>query len=989
MPFVSGVKMILSKKRLILTATASIGALMVSSMPTISVAQNASSSAGETVIVTGSSIKRKALDNALPITIITTEDLKRESISNAEQLTMLLSTNGNGLDNLAANADVVSGAARGNNGMSGANLRGQGTAGTLILLNGRRVAAHGLNGGAVDLNQIPMAAIDRIDILKDGASAIYGTDAVGGVINFITKKNYQGITINAFMDLPQESGGEIYRASITGGYGDLDENNFNIMGTIAYGENRILNANERDFVDTFQTERGLSVDTRGTPFATIFPLNTNSTSAPSGSLFGPSSPTASIIAPFIPGSTTVRMSGGVNPLDLPGNLGCNAVSGMEAYQPALWATPSAEYACAYDTGRAVVLQQPVTNLNFLGRGIYRIGKHEITAEYMRSHVEANKIFSELQLSSNTSTSNYAYPRNSLTAATYDRIYNQLQSAFGTTFFSEAKRGLPMGVRWRCMECGQREIDTETDAERYFIGLDGPMGETGWDYRAGASIATSESQSTLGGGYYYSYDTFDGNGTKIANGIFNVLNSGIVNLFLLPGEKQSQAALDAIASTSARGVVLYGGKFTVSQVDVTASGPLFNWLDGRAMAAVGIDIREEKYQFNGDLRAASARPVVFNAPFDDVNALSGVSRDIHAIFAEILLPFTENFEIDLAVRHDSYDGFGSTTNPKISAKYRPFQQLMFRGSYNTSFRVPSFNQLFNGVTTSPFTATTFSDPSKCPGGLTRVGVAGCESITFNFATGGNTGLLPETAEQMSFGIVIEPTPKFSISLDWWRIERTDTIQIPTLTNMFQNYDSFKDQFIRDSAGNIAFVDQRWTNDGGSLTEGLEISLRGRGDVFHGTWSAGLDGTYLLDRKTKLFSTSPYGLSEVGAWTPYGDLSLEWKHNLFVNYSQGNWSGSVSQIYRAGYVDQVYPGLLSGAFVAPDYKAKTDAYITYNASVTYRGFNNFTITGGIKNLLDTDPPFALAYYSNSGANSDWEPRVADPRGRAFTLSLEYKY
>ena len=116
---------------------------------------------------------------------------------------MYLPSNASGADNLASNADVVSGAQRGTNGLSSANLRGQGNASTLVLLNGRRVAAHGLQGSAVDVNQIPFAAIERIEILKDGASAIYGTDAIGGVINFITRTDYQGVGVQGFVDVTE------------------------------------------------------------------------------------------------------------------------------------------------------------------------------------------------------------------------------------------------------------------------------------------------------------------------------------------------------------------------------------------------------------------------------------------------------------------------------------------------------------------------------------------------------------------------------------------------------------------------------------------------------------------------------------------------------------------------------------------------------------------------------------------------------------------
>ena len=147
-----------------------VSSLVLLGMASHVVAQSAAPE--QRVTITGSSIKRIASEGALPIQVITASELDRKGITNAEQLIMDLSTNGNGLDNLASNADVVGGAQRGNNGATSANLRGQGSNATLILLNGRRVAAHGLNGGVVDLNQIPMAAIERVEILKDGANPI-------------------------------------------------------------------------------------------------------------------------------------------------------------------------------------------------------------------------------------------------------------------------------------------------------------------------------------------------------------------------------------------------------------------------------------------------------------------------------------------------------------------------------------------------------------------------------------------------------------------------------------------------------------------------------------------------------------------------------------------------------------------------------------------------------------------------------------------------
>ncbi|MFM7395940.1 MAG: TonB-dependent receptor plug domain-containing protein [Gammaproteobacteria bacterium] len=935
----------------------------------------------ETVVVTGSSIKRKVTESALPIQVLSTEDIRREGINSPEQLISYLNSNGNGLDNLASNADVVGGAQRGNNGASSANLRGQGSAATLILLNGRRVAAHGLNGGAVDINQIPLAAIDRVEILKDGASAIYGTDAIGGVINFILKTNYQGLTANAFGDVTDLGGGAIYRASITGGLGDVKSDGWNVMATVSYSDFRELRGDARSFVNTFQPERGVSVDTRGTPSATILPLGV-----------GPNTPLGTIInssgtAPFLPGSTTIRASGGINPLDLPGGGGCNQIDGMQAYDTKLWNFPEAEFACAWDTGRAAVLQQPIETINFVSRGVLQLGAHQIAAEITGSTADSAKRFSNLQLTPNTSTQNYAFPRNAASQAVYDRVFNQLVAVFPTL---EARRGLPMSYRWRCIECGRREIETTTDTGRVFLGADGPIGFLNdWEYRTGASYAYSEAESQLGTGYYYRNTTRDASGSIIANGIIDALNTGVINPFLRPGESQSQAALDLLKGASAEGVILYGGKFSVTQIDASMSGPLFSMGTGDVLAAVGVDWRKEEYRFNGDRRAAAARPIIIAAPFDDGNALAGVSRNVKAVYGEVMVPLVTGMELTAAVRRDEYDGFGSTVNPKISVKYRPADFVMFRGSYNEGFRVPSFNQIFNASSQAPYSGRDIADPAKCVGGRPDATKPECAVVQPTIIQGGKPDLGPEEAKQASFGIVLEANDNFSVSADWWRVNRIGTIQILSLQQLADNYATFSDRYSRDASGNLISIDQRWVNAGESKTQGLELAMRLRGEAWGGNWSAGLDGTKMLQKRSRIAPSLPFGRSEIGLFTFAGDLGLDWKHNAYFTFTRGDWSASISQIYRSSYLNQELPGVTAGIVSPPNLDRFVDTYITYNASVTWKGFDGLTVTAGIKNLLNEDPPFAITYDSNFGSGSSWEPRVADPRNRSFTLLMEYKF
>lgn len=925
---------------------------------TSAVAQEKPADVTQRIEITGSSIKRIAAEGALPVEIITRKQLEASGIVTAEQLISTLNINGNGSDNLASNADVTSGAQRGNNGATSANLRGQGSDSTLVLLNGRRIATHGMKGSAVDLNSIPMAAVERVEILKDGASATYGTDAIGGVINFILRKNYNGIEAQAFTDLTQQGGADIHRVSMVGGFGNLDTDGYNVLITGTHSENQALRGDQRSFVNTFQPNRGLSVDTRGTPFATVFATSLANTIMSNKSNTGP----------ILPG--TNQSMNAVNVLNLPGGAGCNSIDGMAAYDYKIWDVASSKYACAWDTGRAAVLQQPVTNDNFVSRATFKVGEHQVFAELVGSRVDVSKSFSPNQVSpgSNFPVSSF-YPK---TGAAYDMVFNSIAAVLPSI---KSNYGAPIAYRWRCMECGNREINTRTDAARLQIGADGQIGN--WDYRVGLSRAYSESQSTLGNGYNYTV------------ALANALGTGIINPFLLPGQKQSQAALDLIASTSAKGVVLYGGKTTLTQADAAISGEIFKLPAGAVMAAVGTDLRKEEYTFNGDARAANTRPAILNAPFDDANALPKVSRDIRAIYAEFLVPVFKNMEVTLAGRQDHYTGFGNTFNPKVAFRYTPVEQVLFRGSYNTGFRAPSFNQLFNGITESPYAGKDLVDPATCPGLKADSAKSGCGIITPNTLTGGKANLGPETAKQATVGVVWAPSKNFSANMDLWEIRKENTITSLDLTTMLQNYNLFSAQFIRDASGAIVQIDQRWVNAGSSITRGLEVGANANGSIWNGKWTAAIDGSYLLEKKSRPTANAPYGESEVGRFTFTGDLGLRWKHTAYVTYTEGNWTTMFSQIFRSGYKDQVLPGVLNGLVSPSDYNPDVKSYSTFNLSATYSGIKNMTLTAGIKNILNTDPPFAITYDSNSGAGSSWEPRVADPRGRSFTLLANYKF
>jgi iron complex outermembrane recepter protein len=973
------------------------------------------------IVVTGSRIKRDLNDTSLPLSIITTEELAREGISNPEQFISFLSTNGSGNDNLASNSDVVGADSRGKNGLSAANLRGQGTSATLILLNGRRVSSHGQGGSAVDVNQIPFAALERVEVLKDGASAVYGTDAIGGVINFITKTNFQGLTLNGFTDITQEGDAPIYRLSATAGWGDLDKQGLNIMGAVSKSWNGALFGRDRDFVNGNQPNRGLSIDTRGTPIATAYSRNpttgvvgitqggfnpiTGTVLAP-GSLVGGRPGTATSLAAnpgfFIPG-TTIGAVEGINTLRLPGGAGCDSVANGLNYDAALWGIPAAGLACSWDTASAATLQQPLETLTYYARATVKIaGDHKVFAEVTGSDATARKAFSNNQYSSNETTLPIAYPLNALTAPTYNAVYNSIVATLPAV---AANYGKPITYRFRCLACGERSLVTDTKTLRASAGIEGPL-FAGWDYQAGGSFARSKSDTILGSGYHYTgvyTNTIQTANATVAGqtaprigqadsraptapgasapGIVGLFNSGILNPFSIA---QSPEALAGLKAVSAEGAVLAGGVYKVTQFDASFSGGLFNLPGGEVRAAIGVDYRKETYQFDPGAPGALSSVSIFNAPFDNAFLSPKVSRNVKAAYAEVLFPIFDSFEVSVAGRVDDYSGFGSTVNPKVTAKFTPTDWLLLRASYNTGFRVPTFNQIFNGqfILASPGNALV--DPTTCPSGVVSTTVPGCNAITPDTLNGGNLELGPETSEQFSVGVVLQPTKRISLALDYWNIAVDDTIGTLTTPQLFQNINAFGDRILRTN-GIITGLDLRTGNLGSRRTEGLEVSGRAGFDALDGEVRVGLDGTYLLSKKEKLLPNLPY-TDLVGIFALVGDVGLKWKHNAFISYNNGDFGLTFSQIFRNGYKNNNRP---AAAVTRPDYNARVKSYTTYNMSISQKIAERFTITAGVRNIFNADPPFVITYDGDSGAGGSWDPRVADPRGRSFTMAVEVKF
>ena len=901
----------------------------------------------ERVEITGSSIKRIQDEGALPVQTIRAADLTKLGITSVEQLIAQLSANGNGQDNLASNQGgdflgSLSNKAH-NNGSSAASLRGLGSQYTLVLLNGRRLSTHGLNGQSVDLNSIPLAAMDRVEILKDGASAVYGADAIGGVINFILKRDYQGFEATVKTDQTQHRGGEISGLSALFGAGDLDRDRFNIIASVAYDTQGRLRGSQRGFQNGNQPDRGLTPDTTGTPYANI----------------GAASGTAIAGTFALPGNAQTYNRVGL--LNLQGK--CDSVPDMSAYRGDITGNLNFGKACAFDYGKQWSLMQPVDHTNFVGKATFQVAKDTIAfVEAVASRTKSEVEYTPIQLTGGATNypANGPYYQNlAALAPTFFRLPGT--AADGRAVFDPTK---PERIRWRCLPCGPRQQVTTTDAQRVLAGVEGIF--EGWDYKLGLSSAGSKA------------NTVYGEGNMLSLKLNAAMATGKINPFLLPGQEQTAEAMQLISDASARGRSLYGGKATVNQFDGVMSKEIFDLPAGKVAAAFGFDVRKETYNYtNGQNQSVEPVNGVTATP-----TLDKVSRNIKALYTEFSIPVIKNLDLQLAARYDKYSDFGNTTNPKAALRYQPTKEVLFRGSVSRGFHAPDYDPLYGGDVSGAFNSD-INDPVLCPTGKEPVGCGIRPDIT----TRSNPNLKAEKSKQYSLGVVVSPADWFTASIDYWDITIDNRISALSGLTLVQNYERYKQFVNRNPGPEISDVVAPFFNLAGDKTNGLDISLAAVFKTDMGKWSANLDGTYTNSYKSRYSPADPW-VERVGNFGNYDfgyDLKLRWKHAASLTWSQGPWSSTFSQTYSSGYDGEVggYVG-----FTPPNLPNKVKDYTLYNLSVNYTGIKNLNLTVGIKNLFDTKPSYS-GHNIDNVAGAGWDARVGDPRLRALTLRANYKF
>ncbi|HYE71202.1 MAG TPA: TonB-dependent receptor [Aquabacterium sp.] len=913
----------------------------------------------EAFTVTGSNIKRIDAETALPVQVITRDEISRSGVANTEQLLQQISSmSGQGGINNAT------GAGNSTYGQASISLRGLGEDRTLVLVNGRRLAAFaGGNGASMNINSIPLAAIDRVEVLKDGASGVYGSDAVAGVVNFILTKNLTGVEIGATVGQPtRDGGGKSQKAHVVAGFGDVAKDRFNVTLSASVEKETALFAKDRNFARTGNVPPFISAAATG-----------------QGNIEGGYNPgngqRYDANAENTVGNTPGRRPGfGNSPGTGYGNplAASNQCEQIGMYLDPTLTTHSAPY-CTYDSNTAVGLV-PKRELGTLsGNFTFKLGdnleafgdalysKSVVTQTFQpsplrRSFMVTDALFAEQgvepALIIRPSNPNYSIARNYLQAMEAQHP----GQGFGALI------GQPLAVTARVFDFGPRvQKDTEKQ-HRLTGGLRGNFGAHDWE--VAATQVESKVAGTVPDGYF-SQVAF----ARVVNrpdsdyNPWSLTQSAAFNSALeASGAKYTGATLNASSKSTTLDGILRG------ELASLPSGPL--------QYATGLQHRKEEFV----TRPSAALET------GDIAGLGGatppVNRDrkITSVFAELNAPILKGLDGNVAVRRDDYNDVGASTNYKASLRYQPVREVLVRGSMGTGFRAPTLVDLWQPQTLG--SSEQFNDPAT-----------GQTDLQVNSLTGGNPRLKPEESRQRSVGIVLQPTQALSVAVDYFDIRVEDIISLPSAQEVVSRYRAGDPVFaglvtLTPGSNDIESIIQTLQNVGTAKVRGVDLEANFRQRIGSGRLDLNMSGTYMI----QFDQTSPGGTvsRKVGTMVePDGTpvlstnanndgVILRWKHYLSATWTQGPWAVTLAQNFYKGYRDG--DDLNGNPHRVPD-------QTLYDLQVGYTGFRNLKLALGVRNLFDKDPPIYIPTSNQFQAGYDIS--LYDPRARFVYLSAAYKF
>lgn len=915
----------------------------------------------QTVTVTGSFIAGTPEDAALPVDVLTSADLKLEGDPSITELIKNLGVS-SGVDG-ATNQF----ASNGLEGTSNVNLRGLGPGRTLVLLNGRRqnFSPYGIGEQAqlfVDTNMIPSAAIGRIEVLKDGAAALYGSDAIAGVVNFITRDDFEGFEVGGSYKYFEGTDGDY---TISAAYG-WQGTNTSWVTSAGYQYNDEVPLLERDFA--------------------ISTIDEN----PVGGFSSLSNPGRFVI--LNPGPVGAEV-----------DVGCAPLGGQFA----------ADGTCRFQFTQFDNLQeeeeryQVFSELNHeFGNGVefHLEGLYGYTdvPEWKTSPSYPPQVLTNqfvpanspgyLQYVADNPTSNLAttpaigalfigrtfgYGGFPVTGGAQEGTRNYETFRIGSGLTGEFSSGWnwDLGLTWHSTTGERATNDT------YIAGLTAALRGFGvcTDAATGADPATGTQPFAPG----YTGTLAPGVGAcEYYNPFSNAIAQGAINGQANPQFNPALANSITLADwmTDAVGTEVETDLLVFDAVVSGESGIALG--GGNVGFAFGAQVREEGYEVtpNAVTDLATSPGPEGNGPFSFLAGTNAADDDqtIYAIFAEAQVPLSDQLDVQLAARFEDYGGeTGSTFDPKLAAKYQFNDVFALRGSVQTSFKGPTLNQLSGRVTSLQFVAPT----------------SAFKAVDQN----GNPNLDPESALSFNLGALVTTPGGFTGSLDYYNFDFSDPIIVEDqasivsaavaalaagdLGNPILNRITFNDP-AAPSAASIARIETNVVNGPDIQTSGFDLRLEQVWDAAFGPgeFSVAFDGTYIIEYDVDDFEIE-------GVAIPGGDRvdqfnrsnfsrSLpQWKANLTFNYGYNNHNARAVVRHIDKYDDERGELAPGGATI----DAQTTLDLFYNYSFEAFGLD---VGASVVNVLDEDPPFA-AFDLN------YDPYTHNPFGRTLKLSVTKRF
>ncbi|MFA5964696.1 MAG: TonB-dependent receptor [Sphingomonas sp.] len=929
--------------------------------PAVAAPEAASADQADTVAevtVTGSRIRRKDADNVGPLLTITADDLaKSGSTSVGDVLQRLpsagVSLNSNGTQGTSYGASSIN--LRYLGGAEGSGNR------VLVLVDGHRwVDAVGQRGfrDFVDLNTIPAGMIDGIEILKDGASAIYGADAIAGVVNIKTLQPFNGIRGSVKVGTTDKGDGQEYSATLN-------------VGRHFGRASIVLSGSYFKSQPIFTGDRALTT-------ATLVPQTAVGTS-----------PAGLFILPGLSNNgyfgTASGFASSANPVAFNGGtIGAGALADNSFHTAALPGD-------AYNTqAQGIYSTGPSERYGIYGRFGYELTDDiNFHVEGLYNRRTSDQLFSPVLLdvgSTSGTVRGFAIPNN--------QAFNPFGTANGVPGANAV--GFAATSAWRIRkvltDLGNRDNIQTVQTYRVAAGLDGSFALLGHDWHWDVYGAYSKNKIDTVALNGVNYDNlFLGLGSPAAC----AASAGCVPINLFGTMTEAQASYIRFTARESNYTELYNAT-------ANATGTLFDLPAGPLQLAVGYEYRRNKGVDNPDPVANAASnylSAAYNKTTVQTRTPTSGSYDLHEVYGEFSVPifkdqaFAKSLDLDLAARYSRYSTVGGKLTFKAGAGYRPFEGLLFRGTYAQGFRAPSILELYQGSRQTSFQGT---DP--CNGGAaansTLTGCAGVPAgynqANYNLnglipgVISGNRLLKPETSDSISAGVAISPVqvPGLSLTVDYYKIVIHNAIASQTATQILQLCAArggvFCDLVTRDSGtGAITQLLQGAQNLASIRTDGVDATLRYDFRTGIGKFGAVIDASYLGSFRT--VSPNPAGGAEIvddragKGDTPRatyprwkGQASLSWSLDPFDTVLRARYIGPTTDV----------------ANTVKD--AHTNAIVYTDAEIGFAiDHDRARFTIGMNNVFDVQPP---ASYANAPINYDIY--TYDARGRYLYARFSVK-